>query len=76
MHTIIFRASANLDKRHYKQIMAQGEAGGLFIKTPLIRSEQLSSKLGATVWLKLENLQNTFSFKARGIGNLCKQVIK
>jgi len=54
--------------------MAEAEIGDLFIKTPLIRSEQLSNKLGASVWLKLENLQNTFSFKVRGIGNLCKQV--
>ena len=54
--------------------MAQAEVGDLFAKTPLIRSEQLSSKLGASVWLKLENLQNTLSFKVRGIGNLCKHV--
>lgn len=54
--------------------MAETEAGDLFIKTPLIRSEKLSTKLGVSVWLKLENLQNTFSFKVRGIGNLCKHV--
>ena len=55
-------------------MMAQAEVGDLFVKTPLIRSEQLSSKLDASVWLKLENLQNAFSFKVRGIGNLCKHV--
>ena len=54
--------------------MAGTEVGDLFIKTPLIRSDKLSSKLGASVWLKLENLQHTFSFKVRGIGNLCKHV--
>ena len=55
-------------------MMAQMVVGDLFIKTPLVRSDHLSSKLGASVWLKLENLQNTFSFKVRGIGNLCKHV--
>ena len=54
--------------------MAQAEVGDLFIKTPLIRSDILSSKLGASVWLKLENLQNACSFKVRGISNLCKHV--
>ena len=54
--------------------MALAEVGDLFVKTPLVRSEKLSSKLGASVWLKLENLQNEFSFKVRGIGNLCKHV--
>ncbi len=37
--------------------------------TPLIRSEHLSHKLDANVWLKLETLQPTHSFKVRGAFN-------
>jgi threonine dehydratase len=37
--------------------------------TPLIRSEHLSQKLGANIWLKLETLQPTHSFKVRGAFN-------
>ncbi len=37
-----------------------------FPPTPLLRSEQLSRLTGAEVFLKLENLQRTGSFKVRG----------
>ncbi len=37
--------------------------------TPLIRSEHLSRKLGGNIWLKLETLQPTHSFKVRGAFN-------
>ena len=37
--------------------------------TPLIRSLYLSRKLGANIWLKLETLQPTHSFKVRGAYN-------
>jgi threonine dehydratase len=35
-------------------------------RTPLVRSRWLSQATGADVWLKLENLQRTNAFKARG----------
>lgn len=38
-------------------------------RTPLSRSETLSSLTGANVYLKLENLQVTASFKVRGVTN-------
>ena len=38
-------------------------------RTPLERSHSLSDLSGAQVWLKLENLQTTGSFKARGALN-------
>jgi threonine dehydratase len=38
-------------------------------KTPLIHSNSLSAMSGAEVWLKLENLQKTGSFKVRGAFN-------
>ncbi len=37
--------------------------------TPLIRSVHLSRKLGTNIWLKLETLQPTHSFKVRGAFN-------
>ena len=40
-----------------------------FRPTPLARSHYLSEKLGARVWLKLETLQPTHSFKVRGAYN-------
>lgn len=38
-------------------------------RTPVVRSESLSERLGGNVFLKLENLQITGSFKARGALN-------
>ncbi|MDL2226197.1 threonine/serine dehydratase [Deltaproteobacteria bacterium OttesenSCG-928-M10] len=38
-------------------------------RTPLVPSESLSQKLGLPVWLKLECLQVTGTFKARGAAN-------
>jgi threonine dehydratase len=41
----------------------------LTIRTPLIESQQLSASLGVRLFLKLESLQVTGSFKARGAAN-------
>ncbi|MBM4185997.1 MAG: threonine/serine dehydratase [Gemmatimonadetes bacterium] len=38
-------------------------------ETPLLHSAALSERIGTSVWLKLENLQVTGSFKARGALN-------
>jgi len=38
-------------------------------RTPLVRSSWLSERAGAPVWLKLESLQVSHSFKARGAFN-------
>jgi len=43
-------------------------------KTPLIHSNSLSSLSGADVYLKLENLQKTGSFKVRGAFNKLSRV--
>lgn len=39
------------------------------VQTPFVFSQTLSQKLGASVWLKFENLQFTASFKERGALN-------
>ena len=46
----------------------------LHIETPLVRSRKLSDHLGCSVWLKMETMQNSGSFKVRGIGHLCQKV--
>jgi threonine dehydratase len=43
-------------------------------RTPLIQSNSLSTMTRADVWLKLENLQKTGSFKVRGAFNKLSQV--
>ncbi len=43
-------------------------------KTPLIFSEPLSDRAGFEIWLKLENLQTTGSFKLRGASNRILQL--
>jgi L-serine/L-threonine ammonia-lyase len=44
----------------------------LHIQTPLIRSNALSRHLGRSVYLKMEALQPSGSFKLRGIGHACE----
>ncbi|KAK4229836.1 catabolic L-serine/threonine dehydratase [Podospora fimiseda] len=41
-----------------------------WVETPLIYSSPLSRQAGCNIYLKLENLQPSGSFKSRGIGNL------
>jgi len=44
----------------------------LHIKTPLVQSLPLSKRVAGTVWLKMEALQPSGSFKLRGIGRACQ----
>lgn len=46
------------------------------LNTPLLESVSMSKRVGATVYLKMENSQPSGSFKIRGIGHLCQQVKK
>lgn len=46
------------------------------VKTPLIRAENLDEFFGCKVYLKLENLQKTGSFKLRGATNKIKSLNK
>ena len=45
---------------------ASKELFGKIVRTPTIKSQYLSSATNANVFLKLENLQYTSSFKVRG----------
>lgn len=48
----------------------------LHIETPLLASSSLSAAAGRTVWLKLESLQPSGSFKLRGIGVACETYMR
>lgn len=48
---------------------AQQTIGGRIHRTPMVSSATLSERFGAPMWLKLENLQKTGSFKPRGVLN-------
>lgn len=53
---------------------ARERIGGTLQATPCVRSEALSARCGAAVHLKLESLQRTGSFKARGALNKLLQM--
>lgn len=48
----------------------------LHLETPLLQSGPLSRALGAEVWLKMDALQPTGSFKIRGIGAACQRAVQ
>ncbi len=48
----------------------------LHIETPLIESVPLSAGVQGNVWLKMEALQPSGSFKLRGIGYACQEYIR
>jgi len=45
----------------------------LHIETPLLESGAMPVRTGQSVWLKMEALQPSGSFKLRGIGHACEQ---
>ncbi|XP_068268995.1 serine dehydratase-like [Nyctibius grandis] len=59
---------------------AQGQRGWdekpFHIVSPVLESLALSKAAGTKVYMKLENVQPTGSFKIRGIGHLCREVAK
>ncbi|NWW83265.1 SDSL protein, partial [Climacteris rufus] len=57
--------------------MAAQPAGGqkpFHVVTPVLESLPLSKAVGTKVFMKLENVQPSGSFKIRGIGHLCQEV--
>ncbi|KAI1214647.1 pyridoxal-phosphate dependent enzyme [Annulohypoxylon truncatum] len=53
----------------------QPEPQNLWIETPCIPSAPLSRAAGCNIFLKLENLQPSGSFKSRGIGYMMQQAM-
>lgn len=48
------------------------KADGLYLQTPLVRSIPLSNLAGRDIYIKLDCLQPSGSFKDRGMAHLCK----
>ena len=46
----------------------------LYVQTPLLRSRKLSDLVGANVWLKMETVQTSGSFKSRGLSLFATKV--
>ena len=44
----------------------------LHIQTPLLQSSSISAHAGRSIWLKMETMQPSGSFKLRGIGHACE----
>ena len=59
----------NRDLLPARSVIAAKEIGGHIRETPLDYSPYFSELTGASVWMKLENLQHTGSFKLRGAFN-------
>ena len=51
---------------------ASAEERGLYSRTPLVKSTPLSNLAGRDVYIKLDCLQPSGSFKDRGMANLCQ----
>ncbi|XP_062446075.1 serine dehydratase-like [Rhea pennata] len=54
----------------------RGGSGRFHLVSPLLESAALSEAAGAKVYMKLENVQPTGSFKIRGIGYLCQEAAR
>lgn len=57
-------------------LAARRRLSGHVIRTPLVRSDWLSAASGAEVFLKLESLQITHSFKLRGAWNAAQLLVE
>lgn len=53
---------------------SRARAAGLFYETPLLRSASLSSLCQRDVYLKMDGLQASGSFKDRGMAHLCLEL--
>jgi L-serine/L-threonine ammonia-lyase len=48
----------------------------LHIETPLLESSAMDVRAGQSVWLKMDALQPSGSFKLRGIGHACEEYVR
>lgn len=68
------RGDTNLFPHPPDPAAALARLGGDIVTTPTIRSEALDRLVGTRVWLKLESLQHTGSYKYRGALNAVRRV--
>lgn len=69
-------ASAESPFRLLDVLTARRRLAGRIRRTPLVYSPSLSDRTGARVWLKLESLQITNSFKLRGAFNAALALVE
>ena len=76
-HVSLRMASASSSSSSSKttDVAAKARAMGLFWRTPLIQSAPLTEKCGRPVYLKLDALQASGSFKDRGMAHLCTALL-
>jgi len=55
---------------------SRGAMKPFYVRTPLMRSRELSASAGLDVLLKLENLQPSGSFKLRGVGATAQSALE
>uniref|UniRef100_G1T347 L-serine deaminase n=1 Tax=Oryctolagus cuniculus TaxID=9986 RepID=G1T347_RABIT len=55
---------------------SHGKTEPFHVATPLLESWALSQVAGTAVFLKCENMQPVGSFKIRGIGHFCQEMVK
>src|SRR3954462_14422185 len=55
-------------------VRAAGAGAGVARETPVLPAKRLARQVGGELWLKLENLQVTGSFKVRGAVNRLSQL--
>ncbi|KAI5918914.1 tryptophan synthase beta subunit-like PLP-dependent enzyme [Camillea tinctor] len=67
--------TANQAKAPEKAASSAPVPQNLYIETPLIPSPALSRVAGCNIFLKLENLQPSGSFKSRGIGTMMQRAM-
>jgi threonine dehydratase len=70
IETILSGIPVGLDAiERARALLFGGAEGPIATRTPQVLSDPLSRQLGCRVWLKLENLQKTGSYKIRGAYN-------
>lgn len=68
--------STSLDAHFERDLAVDRGADHFHIRTPLIHSAPISKLFGRDVYLKLDNLQPSGSFKIRGIGPTCAHAVR
>ncbi|CAI7989038.1 L-serine dehydratase/L-threonine deaminase [Geodia barretti] len=57
-------------------VPSPAKARQLYVRTPLLCSRKLSKRVGANVWLKMESVQPSGSFKIRGLSNFANKAVE
>ena len=73
MRIVGLDTGARIARTASRRLLFRNPSMPLHVVTPLVDSGPLARASGARVWLKLESLQPSGSFKIRGIGRACEE---